>query len=374
MFKNIFSRVSYVCFFLLIALAYRFYVSYLFLLIMAAMIVFPLFSTAVLHYSKSRLEFTLTSPVEIEEGSFFEAALHIKNRGLFPVIKSSFSLSFENLFYRQDDTFSFSCGIPSGKETVLRVRLDNTYSGMVLLGIADVRIWDYTGMADTAVLTDCHRSVLILPKVLEASFSTEAVGGAGLTELVDQDTKGNDSSQIIDTRDYQPGDKPSRIHWKLSTKLDKLLVKEYGSISSNDVLVVLELCRQSTVSPNLSGLREANECLDACLSVYYTLMEHLINEKRPFTLCFYSASLGELKTSEITSLDEGKDILNQLYYETPGTGNDAYSLCKSVMDDYSEFIYVRPEIKECTANTGGEVLFSCTDNDRILASAVSVKL
>lgn len=375
--QNLFTRLCYILFFALIALLYRFYVSYFLLLMMLAMILFPVFSIIILHDTAKRLSFHLDGPAQIERGNDAGLTLRIKNNSIFPIARAHITMGFENLFYPQPDSYTFICGIAAGRENTITLRLNSEYCGIQSFSLKEVRIWDYTGMADLTVQADASAALATLPVLMDTEFSTEAVGGAGLTELVEQETKGNDSSQIIDTRDYQPGDKLQRIHWKLSTKLDRLLVKEYGSISSNDVLVLLELYQELDTSKNLSDEALSRKRFDRIFDVYYTLMEHLLLEKRPFALSWYSPSLGELKREEITSHEDGVAVLYQIYYEAVSHEPDAaLSMCRKTMDEYGDFIYICPAYPRCEAQLrDGEatVLFSCTDQDQVLASAIWMK-
>lgn len=376
--RNIFTRLCYVLFFVLIALLYRFFVSYFLILLMAALICFPIFSIGVLCYVRGKLEFRLETPASIERGNPVGLTLHIKNSSPFPIARAMITLTFENLFYPQPDDYTFICGIPAGKESTITLSINCEYSGAHSFTLKEVRIWDYTAMADVSVEAEAGASTVALPRVIEEEFTTEAIGGAGLTELVEQETKGNDSSTVIDTRDYQPGDKLQRIHWKLSTKLDKLLVKEYGSISSNDVFVLVELYRNLDGAPDLEAESLSHKRFDRIFDVYITLMEHLISEKRPFFLNWYSPALGELKSEEITSREAGTAALQQLFYETLSSHpDDGISMCKKTMDEYGDIIYICPAYEECENNLAGldaDTLFSCTENDRVLANAFHVKL
>ncbi len=365
-------------FLVLIALLYRFFVSYFLLMLMVAYICFPFFSIAVMYYVRGKLEFRLESPASIERGNPAGLTLHIKNTSPFPIARAMITLNLQNLFYDQPDDYTFVCGIPAGKESTISLPVNCEYSGAHTFSLKEVRIWDYTGMGDLAISAEADTSTIALPCVLEEEFTTEAIGGAGLTELVEQETKGNDSSTVIDTRDYQPGDKLQRIHWKLSTKLDKLLVKEYGSISSNDVFVLIELYKNLEGAPDLETESIAHKRFDRIFDVYITLMEHLLSEKRPFFLNWFSPSTGELKQEEITSKDDGVTVLNQLFYETVSTDpNDALSLCKKTMDEYGDIIYICPAYPECENNLSGmdiKTLFSCTENGKVYASAFHVKI
>lgn len=375
--RNLFTRLCYILFFALLALLYRFYVSYFLLLMMLAMILFPAFSIFILHDTAKKLSFHLEGPAQIERGNDAGLTLRIKNHSFFPIARARITISFENLFYPQPDSYVFVCGIAAGKENTITLRLNSEYCGIQSFSLQEVRIWDYTGMADLTVSANASAALCTLPPLMDTEFSTEAVGGAGLTELVEQETRGNDSSQIIDTRDYQPGDKLQRIHWKLSTKLNRLLVKEYGSISSNDVLVLIELYQELDSSKNLSDEALSRKRFDRIFDVYYTLMEHLLAEKRPFALSWYSPSLGELKREEITSREDGAAVLYQIYYEAVSREPDAaLSMCRKIMDEYGDFIYICPAYPGCEAlfqDGENTVIFSCTDEEQILASAVWMK-
>ncbi|NCC43791.1 MAG: DUF58 domain-containing protein [Clostridia bacterium] len=48
-------------------------------------------------------------------------------------------------------------------------------------------------------------------------------------EAYDETHKGQDVSEVFDMRDYQQGDSVKSIHWKLSSKLDKLIIREFGN-------------------------------------------------------------------------------------------------------------------------------------------------
>ena len=75
--------------------------------------------------------------------------------------------------------------------------------------------------------------------------------------------KGDDPSELFELRDYQPGDKISRVHWKLSDKHDRLIVKEYGRVVSAETLILLDLNAEA---------QDIDACLDALrkYSAYFT--------------------------------------------------------------------------------------------------------
>ena len=49
--------------------------------------------------------------------------------------------------------------------------------------------------------------------------------------------RGEDRSEVYQLREYRPGDDIRQIHWKLSSKLDELILKEASQPESRSLLV-----------------------------------------------------------------------------------------------------------------------------------------
>ena len=73
--------------------------------------------------------------------------------------------------------------------------------------------------------------------MMEASLVKHKNRSQKLTEIY-LNRKGNDPSQVLDIRDYERGDNVKRIHWKLSARLGKTMVRELDMPSDQDTLVV----------------------------------------------------------------------------------------------------------------------------------------
>lgn len=50
----------------------------------------------------------------------------------------------------------------------------------------------------------------------------------GESEKFSENQPGDDPSEIFDIREYEAGDRLSRVHWKLTTKLNRLMVKDFS--------------------------------------------------------------------------------------------------------------------------------------------------
>lgn len=76
----------------------------------------------------------------------------------------------------------------------------------------------------------------------------------------------------VDNRTYRYGDSPRRIHWNLTARKRELMVRQYESIESRRLLIVLDL------SPHQNDPPEASEdtLIEACLSVVQYALEKQI--------------------------------------------------------------------------------------------------
>lgn len=310
------------------------------------MIVLPIVSLVLFIKAKQSIGMVIDAPNIVEKNAPVKVKLIFTNSSYIPVIQSHLTLAVQHSFYPGSPDYHFICGISARKGTSVEFTLNPAYAGSLSFSVKAFKCWDFTGLFGANPELNTHKEISVFPSITEADISLAMVGGAGLVELAEQDEKGNDSSTVIDTRDYQPGDKLQRIHWKLSTKLDKLLVKEYGAMSSQDLLVILELSHGDFTKNKKSDSYKQNRIsFDAVFDAYYTLANRLLKEKRPFMTGWYSPASGELKISEITTKEELDETLIMLYYEKPSSEpSQAKLLAKSVLDEYGNFLYVHPTL------------------------------
>lgn len=105
---------------------------------------------------------------------------------------------------------------------VTKIPVDTKHCGSYTYKITKMRIYDVFGFFHTVkrINKDCEfliRPQPSIPEVMPDMFGFKA------KNLRKSKATGSD---IYDIRDYQPGDPVKTIHWKMSAKKDKLLVKE----------------------------------------------------------------------------------------------------------------------------------------------------
>lgn len=84
--------------------------------------------------------------------------------------------------------------------------------------------------------------VHIIPKVYPVSAQISKAVRLFVTEGEEyaKDRGGDDTSEIFDIHEYQPGDKISRIHWKLSARMGELYMKEFSFPIGASVVLLMD--------------------------------------------------------------------------------------------------------------------------------------
>ena len=114
------------------------------------------------------------------------------------------------------------------------------------------------------------------------------------SESYSQERPGADLTETFQLREYVPGDSPRQIHWKLTGKFDKLIVRDPGLPISKNVLVFWERTGESG-DPNL---------IDAQAEVIISLCRSLVDAGIQFTVGWNDTDRNLCITHRIREMDE----------------------------------------------------------------------
>ena len=121
--------------------------------------------------------------------------------------------------------------------------------------------------------------------------------------------KGDDPSQVFEVREYVPGDDIRRIHWRLSSKQDTLIVKEYSRPMEEDCVILLET-GIAAAEPERQKVRSDN-----ILSVFMKLAYELIQNEQSVTVYWYSNTPKVMVSFEISIIEDTAPIIEKYLSE-----------------------------------------------------------
>lgn len=257
-------RVTYIFILALSVVFAAAYESKLTFVLMLSLLILPVISFILLVIARLavKLEISHTNIFTAKQRRF-TVAVRIKNRFILPVapIKLTGVFHDEEGNLVKDKLISASVMPFSCSEFVFDGFLK--YRGEYVLGITEAQLYDFLGIFHFRLkkLPVCH--VTVAPRRLILSEN-----GA----LCDDETDSLrtqftffENDTFTSVREYADGDSLRRVHWKLSAKQDKLMVKQSDLNLSSSAALVIDT--SSDYADDLQAQCEIDALLEAALAV-----------------------------------------------------------------------------------------------------------
>lgn len=180
--------------------------------------------------------------------------------------------------------------------------------------VSGVILFDYLKLFKRVIKINKEIKIIVVPKVY--GIDPECMNDAGdfedESENFSEIQPGDDPSEIFDIRDYETGDRLSRIHWKLSTKMNKVMVKEYSKPLPDGIVMCMDT-------------DHGEECLDVLFSIGLFMIE----EKRKVWINgALTENMEEYIMEFMRNLEENrKTVISGETYLTQGAGKGRKMIC-----------------------------------------------
>ncbi len=207
-------------------------------LILAASVLMPLLLMLPLLIKSGRARLSFEAPEREERGSSAAVSVNITYEN--PALRL---LGTELLLYTEylltGDGGSLSPVFSGDGRASASIELK--HCGMVKL---KAELWgrDAFGICRKKLLAEAETSLFSSPQLsmpfINLVEDTESSGDGGSFSA---NRPGNDPSETFGIREYQPGDPIRQIHWKLSEKTGKTMLRELGMPVSSRAVIVLDL-------------------------------------------------------------------------------------------------------------------------------------
>ena len=119
-------------------------------------------------------------------------------------------------------------------------QIEFKYRGEYNIGISKIYIYDLFRMFRIAMDIDVFTSVFVRPRRLTLESDSNSAASDINTDSM-KNIIGIDRSELNEIRDYRNGDHMKSIHWKLSSKTQELMVKEYAMNSGKTVYIFIDM-------------------------------------------------------------------------------------------------------------------------------------
>ena len=192
------------------------------LALLCALVMLPFLQLAVNLHCRKTVRAVLRAPANAGKNEPFRVVLQIENPSRLPILAAGCGLEVKNLLTGASERVVRRTAIlPRGRsEVALELSSDCCWLIPVRCGAG------------------AHASVTVQPDTFPMEVRVLAnVNSPEESEVYSQEKPGNDLTETFQIRDYREGDSIRQIHWKLSTKYDRLISRDPSLPVTRSVMV-----------------------------------------------------------------------------------------------------------------------------------------
>lgn len=267
------NKIRYVSILIITGLLAILYNEYFMGILFLTVLILPFLLFALLSYVYGRLTYDLVSGVHVVgKGETIPVSVLLHNPTIFPISNMSITFSYYNTFSNQHKGHrqEFYVTVDKKTSTTVTCNLVSDHTGNLRISIKKIRIFDYLKLFSLRKRDLAEIKVAVLPLYYELTEDYLENSSKMQVESDNFSTVkgGDDPSEVFAIREYREGDRPARIHWKLSVKQDQLMIKDFSEPMNCSVVVFanLGIPREDDV------LEAVDSILECALSLSYSFM------------------------------------------------------------------------------------------------------
>ena len=271
------------------------------------MVLLPLIALPVHLYLKKHLTFALQANVSQRKGDEGTITLTVHNPTLLPALRIRCDLEVCNQLNRETHRMQIRTYALGRKKQINTLRLGSEYCGRIRIAVARVTLYDCFGLVGIRYQTDTLAHMTVQPDTFETTVTlVPNPASSDDSEVYSQERPGRDLTETYQIREYVPGDSIRQIHWKLSNKYDKLIVRDPALPITRNVLVFWER----------TGEDGDPDGIDAQAEVIVSLCRSLMDGGIQFQLGWNDTDRNLCILHEIRDMDELVGIIPRLLRAT----------------------------------------------------------
>lgn len=327
--------------------------NYAIQIILCLSLLFPIIGILCGSISAKKIDAEIKGDISRIKGAPLNYRLVVRNDGRISCSKGTAFIELENMLTGEVscEEIAFSIGPKQTKEFELQRTFENC--GKVKITLKNIYSWDFIGAFFKKVNCFSETRALILPKTYPLEINMTSGNQTDLnSDEYSMYKSGFDPSETFEIREYRPGDNIKNIHWKLSEKLQDVIVRELSLPINNTVLLLLD--NSYTVEQHKTTPR----VLDAIGETVISIAQVLCHQQIPFQMAWYDREDGTIQVVEVMNIDDLSSAISGVL--SAATELDQLSVLEHFKEDVGQLQYAH--IIVVGANMQAESTFESADN------------
>lgn len=221
-------------------------------------------------------------------------------------------LRVRHAFGKKPETLHLKFPVQPKNITRLTFYLHADYCGIVEARLVRLHVYDLFRLCHTSIrCTSESISLLVLPEAVFLPLHNAAAPVDHPDSERFAGKPGDDPSEIFAIREYQPGDQVSRMHWKLSSRSEEMLVKDFSAPIRKNILLYLECLPGTPI-----------QVLEKMLGLLYSMAYQLIEGGHLCEIAWFDSNASQVQRITPDSVEALGAAFGQLYTALPGLRTD----------------------------------------------------
>jgi uncharacterized protein (DUF58 family) len=293
-------RIGYCAVLAAAILFYLFSSGYLSFFTMVFLFLLPLVSWlfTLLAVFKTTVSTEMKSPIANKNEEFILNVI-VKNTSIFPIARAQLKLCCVNSLCGVKQRQTLFLPVNARAEQLVEHRIQSQYCGKITVELSQIKYYDYLGIFTIKKKLGVCTEAFVLPQIQFIDARIDTATNVSMESSTYSKVKpGDNPSEIFDIRPFRDGDRMRNIHWKLSSKLDEWMVKEFSQPTDSTVLLLTEL-----LAPNM-------QMLDTLVDVLATLSHFLTENQMNHRIAWFDQKNAQFNEETIESEDDFGLLMN----------------------------------------------------------------
>jgi hypothetical protein len=233
-----------------------------------------------------------------------EGILEVRNDSWMPIISLKIKLKIVNLYTGDEKHETFNLSLSAREKKKILFNLASNHCGKVRCSVEKMSLEGIFGIFNVKCDVHAEKAMTMLPEVFDVVISYDLHE----SDSFDNDSyspykKGRDLTETYQIREYEQGDSLKQIHWKLSGKLDKLIVRD-PSLPLDKKLMVF-------VDKSLKG-ETTSEQKEALAELAVSVCQSLIDSELEFVLVWNEPAENVAWVKDMQFSEDMGDAISQI--------------------------------------------------------------
>lgn len=177
----------------------------------------------------------------------------INKRSIYPYKKVEFNLKYKSKYGQGERSKRIVLELNDNRIESKKVVTESLPCGYTAFTIENAYIYDILGFGSLSINNiseNVNVMVMPTPKPIDIELPKMPFVSGDESEIFHED-RGRDSSETFEIREFHDGDSMNKIHWKLSSKTDELMIRDSIAAIETNIYVYFDLSKRINIDEGL---------------------------------------------------------------------------------------------------------------------------